>query len=47
MTKPQAQTLIDNSRTSFLSLYNTLSWYIADSLPEATLQQALDAASKP
>ncbi len=47
MTKPQAQTLIDNSRTSFLSLYDTLSWYIADSLPEAALQQALDAASKP
>lgn len=47
MTKPQAQTLIDNSRTSFFSLYDTLSWYIADSLPEAALQQALDAASKP
>ncbi|MES2435865.1 MAG: glycoside hydrolase family 3 C-terminal domain-containing protein [Pseudomonadota bacterium] len=47
MTKPQAQGLIDNSRTSFLSLYDTLSWYIADSLPEAALQQALDAASKP
>ncbi|WP_054005537.1 beta-glucosidase [Cypionkella psychrotolerans] len=47
MTKPQAQSLIDNSRTSFLGLYDTLSWYIADSLPEAALQQALDAASKP
>ncbi len=47
MTKPQAQSLIDNSRSSFLSLYDTLSWYIADSLPEAALQQAFDAASKP
>ncbi|MEO5613871.1 MAG: glycoside hydrolase family 3 C-terminal domain-containing protein [Cypionkella sp.] len=47
MTKPQAQSLIDNSRTSFLGLYDTLSWYIADSLPEVALQRALDAASKP
>lgn len=47
MTKPQAQSLIDNSRDSFLGLYDTLSWYIADSLSEAALQQAFDAASKP
>lgn len=47
MTKPQAQSLIDNSRGSFLGIYDTLSWYIADSLPEAALQQAFDAASKP
>ena len=46
MTKPQAQSLIDNSRGSFLSIYDTLSWYISDSLPEAALQQAFDAASK-
>lgn len=47
MTTAQAQNLIDNSRKSFMSLYDTFSWYIADSLPEAALQQALDAASKP
>lgn len=47
MTTAQAQSLIDNSRSSFLGLYDTLSWYIADSLSETALQQAFDAASKP
>ena len=47
MSKSQAQSLIDKSRNSFMSLYDTLSWYIADSLSEVALQQAFDAASKP
>lgn len=38
-TKPQAQSQIDNRRTFFLGLYDTLSWNIADNLPEAALQQ--------
>ena len=38
-TKPQAQSQIDNRRTFFLGLSDTLSWYIADNLPEAALQQ--------
>lgn len=44
LSRTESAALIARSRGSFLSLYDTLSWYIGENLSEAEMQAAFDAA---
>jgi beta-glucosidase len=42
LSTTESAALIARSRTSFLSIYDTLSWYIGENLTEAAMQAAFD-----